>query len=141
MPMAMSSEFTVTKSDAAQQIVFGWFNLAKTKSGHELVDSQGHVISPEDLEMAAYDFVLSSRAAGVDHNEEPPVGLLVESMFFNDEKLEALGLEQGSLPTGWFGGFYIPDTEVFMSVVKGERVDFSIQGKAIAAPPYESAAA
>lgn len=132
--IGMSTEFQVAKSNEAEQIVFGWFNIAKTKNGDEITDSHGHVIDAEALEFAAYNFVLSSRAAGVDHNDEKPVGLLVESMFFNDEKLEALGLEKGVLPTGWFGGFYIPDTEIFLSVVNGDRTDFSIQGKAIAEP-------
>ena len=135
--MAMSSEFQVTKSDEALQLVFGWLNISKTTDGREVVDSWGDVIDAGTLEVAAYDFVLSSRASGVDHNDGEAVGVMVESMYFSEEKIAALGLEKSAVPVGWWGGFYIHDADVFKSVVNGDRTDFSIQGKAVSASPDE----
>lgn len=116
---------TIEKVDEDQRLVFGWASVIE-KNGEPVVDSQGDVIYPAELEKAAYDFVLFSRDAGEMH-ERIGVGKIVESMVFTKEKTKALGLSEGSLPVGWWVGFKV-DAEVFAKIKSGEYKAFSIGG-------------
>lgn len=119
--------FAIAKIDTQQQMVFGWANVALRKDGSQVEDSQGDIIDLDDLEQAAYHFVLKARAAGVMHKGSA-VGTLVESLVCTPAKLQALGLAPDALPSGWWVGFYIPDTQVFSKIKNGTYAMFSIQG-------------
>lgn len=121
--------FRVAKSVDEKQIVFGWANVAKNADGSYPLDWDGDVTAPEELENAAYTFVLKYRETGEQHQGEA-VGQMVESMMFTKEKMEALGIPEGILPEAWWVGFYLPDKEVFAKVKKGEYDMFSVQGLA-----------
>jgi hypothetical protein len=125
--------FQVAKTAEDEQLVFGWANVAKEADGSYPVDWDGDVTSPEELEKAAYNFVLKYRETGEKHVGEA-VGTLVESMMFTKEKQAALGIPEGLVPEAWWVGFYIPDKEVFAKVKKGEYEMFSVQGKARRTP-------
>lgn len=126
-------EFQIAKSADEKQIVFGWANIAKDVDGSFPLDWDGDVTRPEDLEDAAYAFVLKYREAGEQHEGEA-VGQLVESVMFTKDKQEAMGIPEGIVPEGWWVGFYIPDKEVFAKIKSGEYEMFSVQGKAIRTP-------
>lgn len=119
----------ISKTDAAQQMVFGWANVAIRKSGEQVIDLQGDMIDTEDLEQAAYQFNLSYRGMGIQHAGET-VGYLVESFCVTKEKLAAMGLDEDALPQGLWVGFHMPDAGQFQKVVDGEYRMFSIQGTA-----------
>lgn len=121
--------FVVVRMDDDQRIVFGWANVTKLASGEIVVDSHGDYIETADLEAAAYGHVLKFRATGKDHVGGIK-GQLVESFMVTPEKLEAIGLEKGSLPEGWWVGYHIDDDNLWKSVKKGEYASFSIQGVA-----------
>jgi hypothetical protein len=116
----------ISKVDAEQQVVFGWFSVVE-ENGAPVVDSQGDVIAPAELEKAAYDFVLDARVAGEMH-KRIGVGRLVESMVFTKEKQDLLGIDLGKI--GWWGGFKIDDPEVWDAVKIGKYRAFSIGGRA-----------
>lgn len=126
-------EFRIAKTAEEKQLVFGWANIAKEADGSYPIDWDGDVTAPDQLENAAYQFVLKYRTTGEQHQGEA-VGQLVESIMFTKEKQEALGIPEGILPEGWWVGFYIPDKEVFAKVKKGEYEMFSVQGKAQRVP-------
>lgn len=128
--MTKMAEARIVKSDAQQNLVFGWANVAIEKTGEQIVDRQQHVIDIEDLEMAAYLFNLAFRQTGEMHQGEA-LGSLVESLVVTPEKLIALGLEEDALPCGWWVGFHIPDDAIFAKIVSGEYQMFSIQGRAV----------
>ena len=86
----VSGEFLVQKSNYENQLVFGWANISMGVDGSEIVDHHGDVIAPDDLELAAYEFVLHERASGEDHSGDSPSGMLVESMFFDAAKILSL---------------------------------------------------
>ena len=46
----------------------------------------------------------------------------------------ALGIPDGTVPEGWFVGFYIPDPDVYKKVKNGEYNMFSIEGTAMRIP-------
>ena len=128
----MPQPFTISKTDDAERLVFGFANVSIAKDGGEVVDLQGDIIEPVELERAAYEFVLKFRASGEMHDKgdvKGSVGKLVESMVFTPEKLDALGLAKDALPCRWWVGFQL-EPEAFAKVKDGTYKMFSIQGRA-----------
>jgi hypothetical protein len=131
----------IAKVDTDRQIVFGWASVSVGKDGELLVDRQDDVIYPEDLEAAAYDFVLNSRNGDTMHDEITKA-YLVESVIFTRDKLEKMGL--GFINTDvqkadtdccmWWTGFYVADDEVWKGVKNGTYTAFSIGGRAVREP-------
>ena len=138
MDIKKNSNLQLTKVDEDRKMVFGFFSI--NKIGEELLeDSQNDLIETEELEKAAYNFVLDARVSGEEHLRKG-VGQLVESIVFTYEKQEAIqktlqdfGIEDAKIDLGvegWFGGFLITDEEVLQKVAKGEYPMFSVGGKA-----------
>lgn len=119
-----SIPFKITKADPDQQLIFGWASVVE-KEGHLVIDKQGDIILPEDLEKAAYDFVLYARQHG-DMHKNIGTGRLVESMVFTKEKQAALGIDLKKV--GWFVGFRVDDPEVWQANKRGDLPEFSIGG-------------
>lgn len=119
----------ILKSNSDSHLVFGWANVALQADGTEPLDWQGDQIPPEVLEKAAYQFVLKYRQTGEMH-EGDVKGHLVESVMFTKDKMSAIGIPEGTVPEGWWTGFYIPDDEVCAKIKSGQYKMFSIQGKA-----------
>jgi hypothetical protein len=129
--VAWRRDLEISKTDVERRLVFGWLSVAKDEQGNLIEDLQGDVIDPAELERAAYDFVLYSRQAGDVHERTKDIGRLVESMVFTREKMTALGVPEGTLPEGWWVGFYVDDDEVWNKIKSGEYQGFSIGGQAI----------
>ena len=138
MNIQKQGKLQITKVDKKNRMVFGFFNVNKV--GDELVeDLQKDTIETEELEKAAYDFVLNARIAGDSHLRKG-VGNLVESMMFTVEKqlailktLEQIGIKDAQFNLGiegWWGGFQITDEEVLKKIDAGDYPMFSVGGKA-----------
>lgn len=124
------NNFKITKTVEDKQLVFGWASVAETKDGSPLIDWQEDIIEPDELEKAAYDYVLNFRNTGEDHDpNKRRKGRLIESMVFTKDKQQALGIAPGTVPVGWFVGFHIDDLETWEKVKKGDFLMFSIEGK------------
>jgi hypothetical protein len=121
---AWSIPFKIAKADADQQLIFGWASVVE-KDGKLVIDKQGDVITPEDLEKAAYDFALNARAHGHMH-AQTGTGRMVESMVFTKEKQAALGIDLGKV--GWWIGFRVDDEGTWAAHKRGELPEFSIGG-------------
>jgi hypothetical protein len=125
----------IVKLDQAQHLVFGWASIVEV-GGKPLVDTQGDVITPEQIESTAYEFVLKARAADTMH-EEKKIGELVESVVFTREKQAAIvqSLAVQNIPAtldlgcvGWFIGFHVEDPAVWADISSGKLASFSIGG-------------
>jgi hypothetical protein len=127
------SVYKITKSVDDQQLVFGWANIAIDKDGNFPLDWDGDVTKPEELEKAAYNFVLKYRETGEQHQGEAK-GQLVESVMFTKEKQVAMGIPDGVVPEGWWVGFHIEDSEVFKKIKDGTYEMFSVEGTATRVP-------
>ena len=114
----------IVKRDDDKFEIFGWASVAGVE------DSQGDVIPIEELEKAAYNFVLSG-GFGSEMHSSRTVASLIESMIFTDEKLSALGIEKGNVPLGWWVGFKVHDAAVWQKIKNGDYTMFSIGGRAI----------
>ena len=113
----LCGRFSIQKSSDEKRLAFGW------ASAEDIID-------PDTLENAAYEFVRLYREGGEMH-ERGDCAVLVESVVFTKEKMAAMGIPEGTLPTGWWIGFYITDDEVWEKVKSGEYPMFSIEGTAI----------
>jgi hypothetical protein len=122
------ADASIVKIDNEKRLVFGWASIIKDESGKILLDRQDDFIDSEDeLEKAAYDYVLHSRDGGEMHVRRG-VAKMVESVVFTEEKQRALGIPVGSMPTGWWIGFKVNDDRVWEQVKKGEYAGFSVHG-------------
>lgn len=119
---------TVSIAKSYKNFVFGWANVSIRKDGTQIDDHQGHLIDVEDLEDAAYDFVLHSRSSGDMHITDN-MGEMIESVIFTNEKMEKMGIPSGTIPEGWWVGFKL-DPEHAELVRSGKRSMFSIEGTA-----------
>lgn len=116
--------FKIAKADADRQLIFGWASVVE-EGGRLIIDKQGDAILPEDLEKAAYDFVLYARQHGEMH-KTIGTGRLVESMVFTMEKQAALGVSLGKV--GWWVGFKVHDDDTWAAHKRGDLPEFSIGG-------------
>ena len=124
-------EFRIYKADEDQRLVFGWASVAITVDGTVLEDRQHDTIDPEDLEEAAYEYVLNFRDTGEEHLPGyRKKGRLVESCVFTPEKQRAMGLPEGALPVAWWIGFKIDDEDTWQRIKDGTYKMFSIEGRA-----------
>lgn len=134
------NNYTVAKMDPDKRLVFGWASISVTVDGEQLEDLQHDIINPEDLEEAAYEYVLNFRDTGEEHRPHlRKKGKLVESCVFTAEKQKAMGLPEGILPVGWWIGFKIEDDEAWEKVKNGTYRMFSIEGKAQRVPVEKAA--
>lgn len=126
-----SGTFKMAKADSDKQHVFGWASITH-RDGELVVDKQDDVITSEDLEAGAYDFVLFARAQG-DMHVRKDVGQLIESTVFTAEKMEKCGLFAFDVTTGeqvygWWCGFHTDCPEVWSGIKSGRLPEFSIGG-------------
>lgn len=139
----LAGTYTVAKAAEPDQNVFGWFSVGAVASGAAVVDIDDDIIPPEELERASWDFVKSARMSGEEHDGGDKDGLLVASIVFTDDMLDALSVDPATgevneplrkalhehMPRGWFGGFHLPDRESFERA-RTEKTEFSIEGYA-----------
>ena len=130
--------FQIAKADEEKRLVFGWALVSATADGQQIIDHQGDIVDQDELEEGAYEYVLNFRDAGEEH-----IGTLrkkarmVESVVFTEEKLQAMGIPLGTVPYGWWIGFYVDDDETWEKIKSGHYKMFSIEGKAVREPVDE----
>lgn len=135
-PMAKAERPMVTwdvsfsKVDEDKHEVFGWASVVEL-DGKPVVDRQGDWIAPDEIEKAAYKYVLDSRKGGHQHkrNGDAPFHAsdMIESIVFTPEKIAKMGLPE-DFPVGWWVGYKVHDDETWAKVKKGEVTGFSIHG-------------
>ena len=121
--------FRIQKSNDEKMQAFGWASVAITENGETIEDWQGDLLEPEELEKAAYNYVRLYREGGEMHIRGG-TAVLIESIVFTNEKMQAMGIPEGVLPVGWWIGFQVTDQEVWEKVKDGTYSMFSIEGEA-----------
>lgn len=116
----------LVKVDTPQRAVYGYASVSEI-NGEPVVDLQGDMIDPVELERAAMEYMLQHRDSGVMH-EGQAVGKAFASLVTTPEITKALlGFESDRV--GWLLGVQYTDDAVFKKVVAGELPMFSIQGR------------
>ena len=119
-------ETKILKVDDEQRIVYGWASVV-TEDGEEVVDSQGDVMAPAEMEKMANDFMLDVRTAKAMHKGDK-IGEVIHSLPLTAELAKALGLHTDL--EGWIVGMKIYDDAAWESVKSGDFAGFSIGGRA-----------
>ena len=126
------NSFSIYKADEDKRLIFGWASVAVRTDGEQVVDLQKDMIDTEDLEEAVYDYVLEFRDSGEEHIADlRKKGRMVESVIFTKEKMKAMGIPEGTVPEGWWIGFYIDDDDAWEKVKNGTYQMFSIEGQGV----------
>lgn len=125
----LKGRFKIMKSDDDKMLAFGWASVSMRVDGELIEDWQKDIVEPDELENAAYDFVLLYREGGEMH-ERGGAAVLIESVVFTEEKMRAMGIPTDTLPIGWWIGFKVLDEEVWEKVKDGTYPMFSIEGEA-----------
>ena len=129
----IKGRFKIMKSDDEKMLAFGWANVSMRVDGELIEDWQADIIEPEELENAAYEYVLLYREGGEMH-ERGGAAVLIESVVFTEEKMQAMGIPAGTLPVGWWIGFKVTDKDVWEKVKDGTYPMFSVEGTAERVP-------
>ena len=129
----INGRFKIQKADDDKRLAFGWTSASATINGETVEDCVGDIIDVEELEQAAYNFVELYREGGEMH-ERGGCAVLVESVIFTPEKIAAMGIPEGTVPTGWWIGFKVTDDDVWAKVKDGTYPMFSIEGEAVRVP-------
>ena len=116
----------VTKMDDDQRIVYGYASVI-SKNGEPIVDRQGDIITAEELEKAASEFMLGMRHGKTMHKGDPTT-TIIHSFPMTNETKKAYQIE--SPLEAWLIAVKVHDDETWDAVKKGELKDFSIGGKA-----------
>lgn len=125
----LKGRFKVMKSDDEKMLAFGWASVSMRVDGELVEDWQNDIVEPEELERAAYDYVLLYREGGEMH-ERGGAAVLIESIVFTEEKMRVMGISIGTLPVGWWIGFKVTDKDVWNKVKDGAYNMLSIEGEA-----------
>jgi hypothetical protein len=116
----------VLKMDDEQRIVYGWASVV-TESGEPVVDTQGDVITPEEMERMANDFMLDVRTAKAMHKGEK-IGEVIHSLPLTNELMKVFDIYSDR--EGWLVAFKIYDDDAWEKVRSGKFQALSIGGKA-----------
>jgi hypothetical protein len=116
----------VLKMDDEQRIVYGWASVV-TEDGEPVVDTQGDVITPEEMEKMANDFMLDVRKAKAMHTGDQ-IGEVIHSMPLTNELMKAFDIYSDR--EGWLVAMKINDDEAWSQMKDGKFSGFSIGGKA-----------
>jgi hypothetical protein len=121
----------VSKVDTKKRQIFGYASVVSI-DGVPVVDRQGDMMDIEDIEDAAYQYVMKSRIGGAQHrrNGDQPFHAsdLIESFVVTPEKIEKMGLPEDT-PLGWWTGFKVHDEETWQDYESGKKTGFSIHGR------------
>jgi hypothetical protein len=115
----------VTKMDDDQRIVYGYASVI-SKDGEPIVDRQGDIITAEELERAASDFMLGMRHGKTMHKGDPTT-TIIHSFPMTEETKKAYQIE--SPLEAWLIAVKVHDDETWEAVKRGELKDFSIGGR------------
>lgn len=130
-PTSFDAEVEFSKVDVDKMQTFGWCSVVKI-NGKDVVDKQDDIIDISDIEKAAYDYVLGSRAGGDMHKRAADGGVhkvadMIESFVLTPEKIAKMDLPENTAQ-GWWIGMQVHDEDVWADVKSGKRTGFSIHG-------------
>jgi Putative phage serine protease XkdF len=125
-------EGTFSKTDDERRQAFGWASVVEV-DGKPVIDRQGDWITPDEIEKAAYKYVLENRKGGNQHKRDDSdqplhASSLIESFVVTPEKIEKMGLPKET-PVGWWVGYQVHDEDAWQDIKKGVRTGFSIHGR------------
>lgn len=114
----------ITKVAPKLRLAYGWFSVIE-KDGVPLVDSQGDVISPDELRQLVHGFNMGTRAAKIMHSGRR-VGDVVALLDLTRDVQEAAGMVVDR--AGAFGAMRVHEDQAWKRFETGELTGFSWGG-------------
>jgi hypothetical protein len=114
-------EIPILKADEAKQLVTGVVLEPDT------VDAHQDVVSAEEIERAAHNFMMKSRVIGLQHKKKGAVEVVESSIAPSDMVIGKQNVKKGS----WIMTVKVHDAKVWGDVKDGKYTGFSIGGLAI----------
>ena len=111
-----------------KQIVFGPVLIPNVE------DLQGDIITEEEIENAAYDYMIKSRVTGFRHQEELNAVIVESYIVKNDSWFRTEGSDKYIPKGSWVIGMKILDDKVWQGVLDGTFNSFSIGGWGTSTP-------
>jgi len=108
----------ILKADEEQRLVYGVVLEPDT------VDSQGDIISADEIEKAAHRFLVKSRIVGDRHSKKAKAEVVESYIAPMDFEWGGQKVKKGS----WILGVHISDDRLWNAVKKGEYTGFSVGG-------------
>lgn len=134
-PTPLEFRADITKRDDERQVAYGWASVYRIHD-RPVIDRQGDRMSEAEVVNMAQRFISEMRVAKTMHNDQPPIGEVVESLVLTAAIQKTLGIDLGR--EGWFVGVKINDPDVWARVKAGELAAFSIGGAGRRAPVEEA---
>lgn len=118
----------------SERIIVGHFYPNAHPDGRLVVDTQGDIITMDELRKTMNDFMAGDRVLGIDHTLHPngkpvQIGVALESVLLTKRLRKALDLP-ADLMLGWVGAARVDDEAAWQSVLRDERLAFSVGGRA-----------
>lgn len=123
--MSFGVTFEFEKADDEGRFVRGWASVVSV-AGEPVVDTQGDLITMDELRKAAHRFVTDARVAKAMH-AGAAVGEVVESVLIDDDFAKAVGATTDK--RGWWIGMQIHDEAIRKRVKARTLKAFSIGGR------------
>jgi hypothetical protein len=123
--MDFNCTFEFAKAETDGSYVRGWASVVAV-NGAPVTDTQGDIISMDELRKAAHKFISDARVAKAMHAGQQ-VGDVVESVIIDDEFAKAMGISDGK--RGWWIGMKINSPEIRKGVRENKFRAFSIGGR------------
>lgn len=117
----------VLKFNDEQRMVYGWASVI-SENGRPVIDTQGDVIEPAELENATAEFMADVRTAKEMHRGGQ-IGTVVHSLPLTADIAKSLGIQ--TTREGWIVGMKVHDEATWQRVKSGALRAFSIGAKAI----------
>lgn len=128
MPEKFNLRLPISKLDSDKGTVTGWAALS-TVNDQLIIDHHNEVVPIEELNAAAQALVRDGGEGKAGNMHAFRAGDIVESMVFDKEKAQALGLGDGSVE-GWAVTMKINDPATIEQVKSGALKEMSIHGLA-----------
>ncbi len=122
----VEKRFEIMKADASKRIVIGAVYVPYDENDPSTVDTHGHAASAEDIEKAAYGFMLDMKNNQIDkqHNHRPDYGNVVESYI---AKAQDPLFKEGT----WVLGVKVTCEKTWAAIQAGDITGFSLGGSAV----------
>ncbi len=127
-PASFTRLVPICKADEEQRIVYGMVLIP------DLEDAHGDIVSREEIEKAAHEFMAEFREQGVQHRASalPDIRVVESYIAPTTMVIKSMDGRSTTVPEGtWVMGTYVGNDEVWAEVKAGVRTNFSIQGSAI----------
>jgi len=115
-----SESLTILKQDDEQQLITGIVMEPDT------VDSQGDKVSKEEIQKAAFKFLIKSRTIGLQHKKKGPLDVVESFIVPDNMEMGGQKVKKGS----WLMTVKVNDGKVWQNVKDGKYTGFSIGGYA-----------